>query len=210
MVQQRIFTLQHITTDWVWVMDADERVTPELASEIQARLADPGGNVAFWVPRKNLILGRWVRHSGWYPDYQLRLWRRDRAVYDELHPAHEQMRVDGTIGKLNEPFIHFNYERLGQLFQKQAFYAGQEAEILHQRGIRARPQNFVLQPTREFFRRYVRLRGFRDGWLGLLLSAVMAWFEFVRFWKLARLSGIEWSFGRARPQDLAARGHAGN
>lgn len=197
MVEQRIVTLSHLDTDWVLVVDADERVTPALAAEIRRTVgAAPDDVAGYWIPRRNLMVGREVRHAGWYPDYQFRLWRRTRAQYDPLQPAHEQMHVDGERGTLAEPMLHYNYDRLGQLFQKQAFYAGQEARVMARQGIRARPQNFLLQPLREFWRRAVTLRGWRDGWFGLFLSGVMAWSQLVLYRDLARLNGIEWRPGR--------------
>ncbi len=197
MVEQRLVALEHLRTDWVLVVDADERIPPALAAEIRAAVAGSPDDVAgYWIPRRNLMVGREVRHAGWFPDYQFRLWRRHRARYDPLQPAHEQMLVDGERRTLSVPMLHYNYDRYGQLFAKQAFYAGQEARVMARQGIRARPQNFLLQPLREFWRRAVTLQGWRDGWFGLFLAAVMGWSQFVLYRELARLNGIEWRPGR--------------
>lgn len=200
---QRTLTLDRLHTDWVWVMDADERMTPELRSEIERTVANPDGKVAFWVPRKNLVLGKWIRHAGWYPDYQLRLWKRGKVQYDQSFQSHERMRIDGDEGQLEQPYIHHNYERIGQLFSKQRFYAELEARTLRDFGLRARPQNFLLQPLREFKRRYFDLQGYKDGGRGLVLCVVMAWFNVQVYFRLARLAGIDWTFGRRSPRSAS-------
>jgi glycosyltransferase involved in cell wall biosynthesis len=185
--EQRNAALERARGEWVLFVDADEVVTPELAAEVRAAIAAPGETVGFWIPRRNLICGRWVRHAGWYPDEQLRLLRRGRARYDEQRPVHEIVLLDGPAGHLAAPFIHYNYADLAQFRRKQARYAELEALALRSRGVRPRPQNFVLQPLREFRRRYVTLRGYRDGLLGLQLAALLAWSTFRTYWELRRL-----------------------
>ena len=174
--------------DWVFFLDADEIATPELATEIREVLsAESIAHVGYWIPRKNLILGKWIQHTGWYPDHQLRLLRRDCVRYDEQFSPHEVASLQGSSGYLTNHIIHHNYETLGQLVYKQNRYSSQEALFLHQRGTRAKPQNFILQPLREFNRRYFVLQGYRDGMPGLLLSLFMAFYNFVMYVKLARL-----------------------
>lgn len=184
---QRNAALDLADGDWVLFVDADEVVTPGLAAEVRAIVGNPGGAVGFWIPRRNYICGRWVRHAGWYPDEQLRLLRRGYARYDALRPVHEVVLLDGPAGHLREPFIHYNYADLAQFRRKQARYADLEALALHRRGIRPRPHNFLLQPLREFRRRYVTLAGYREGLLGLQLSALLAWATFRTYRRLAAL-----------------------
>jgi (heptosyl)LPS beta-1,4-glucosyltransferase len=202
---QRNAALQLTTCHWVFFVDADERVTPELAAEIRDRLLGIGEwgleaplpnpqyptpdaqPVGFWVPRKNIIFGRWIRHTGWYPDYQLRLIRRGRAHYDPAREVHELVVLDGPAGHLEHLLIHFNYDTLAQFRRKQQEYTGYDARILFKQGVRARPHHFVLQPLREFRRRYLTLQGYKDGAHGLLLSLLMAYYEWVKYLKLWRL-----------------------
>ncbi len=185
--RQRNAALDLARTEWTLFVDADERVTPALAAEVRAaaRSAPPGID-GFAVPRRNLILGRWVRHGGWYPDYQLRLLRVGRARYDEARPVHEVVRLAGAAGRLRQPLIHHNYTHPAQLLRKQAAYSRLEARRLRAEGVRPLPHRFVLQPLREFHRRYVALEGWRDGWRGLLLAAVLAAYTFDSFVRLAR------------------------
>jgi glycosyltransferase involved in cell wall biosynthesis len=187
---QRNFALTQTQEPWALFVDADERVPPELAAEIQERLATAerdGHPAGFWIPRENIILGRWVRHAGWAPDYQLRLFRRDRGRYDPARPVHELVLLDGPAGYLTNRLVHHNYASWGEFWSKQCRYARVEAQGLHARGVRAKPRNFILQPWREFRRRYWTLQGYREGALGLGLSLLLAGATFVTYWELARL-----------------------
>lgn len=183
--EQRNFALGLVTTPWVLFVDADERVPPELAAEI--RRATTAGYVGYWIPRRNLILGRWVRGGGWWPDYQLRLFRVGFGRYDPDRPVHEVVRVDGPVGRLENPLLHINYTTVGEVFAKQARYARLEALQLARQGVRPRPYRFFTFPAREFYRRFVRLGGYRDGWVGLLLAAAMAWQAVIVLRELGRV-----------------------
>lgn len=185
--RQRNRALDLVTSDWVLFVDADERVTPALAREVRSVVAAPGEMVGFWIPRRNVIAGAWVRHAGWWPDRQLRLLRRGRARYDEARPVHEVADLDGPAGTLREPFLHLNYECLAEFRAKQAHYAVLEARTLWERGVRARPRNLVFQPLREFRRRTVELGGIRQGALGVRLGAEMALATFRTYRELLRL-----------------------
>lgn len=172
--------------DWVFFVDADERATPELAEEIRQRIAECA-EVGWAVPRYNFIVGKQMRHGGFYPDYQMRLLRVGRARYDPARPVHEVVLLDGPSGKLTHHLIHYNYASWAQFHAKQRRYAAMEARILAERGIRPRPHNFVLQPLREFRRRYITLEGYRDGLHGLRLSLLLAfYYGFYPYWVLAR------------------------
>ena len=178
---QRTLTLDRLHTDWVWVMDADERMTPELRSEIERTVANPGRKVAFWVPRKNLVLGKWIRHAGWYPDYQTRLLRVGQAQYDRERTVHEVVKLYGAEGTLRNPIIHYNYRDLAHFNAKQENYANYEAQRLFAQGVRPRRHSFILQPLRQFHWRFVTLRGYHDRWHGLRLSLLMARYEYRKF-----------------------------
>ncbi len=191
--QQRDAALAAVDAEWVFFVDADERATPELAAEVRRVIAERP-EAGWWVPRRNIIVGKWVRHAGWYPDYQLRLLRRDRARYDPAREVHELVILDGDEGYLQNTLTHYNYDTWREFLARQDFYTDYEACILFEQGIRPKPQNYVLQPWREFRRRYLSLQGWRDGWYGLVLSLLMAWYNFVMYVRLRRL----WREGRAR------------
>ncbi len=186
--RQRQRALDLVSTPWVLFVDADERVPPELAEEVRAVIsqADPwpattspsGPSPAgYWIPRRNIFWGRAMRGGGWWPDHQLRLLRVDRARFDPEQAVHEVARVDGPTGRLTQPLSHLNYADLAEFRTKQAAYARFEAERRRTTGQVVRPHNLVLQPWREFRRRYVALEGWRDGLNGLVVCALMAWYE---------------------------------
>jgi (heptosyl)LPS beta-1,4-glucosyltransferase len=186
---QRNAALGMASRDWVLFVDADERVTEELAEEITVVVEDDAFD-GWWVPRKNYIFGKWIRHAGWYPDHQLRLLRRARARYDERREVHELVALDGEAGYLQQHFIHYNYGTVQEFLEKQNRYVDYEVRMLLEEGQRARPRNLVLQPLRQFRWRYFTLRGYRDGWRGLLLSSLMAYYELVRYWRLWHLQRV--------------------
>ncbi len=183
---QRQAALDSLNAEWVLFVDADERVTPALRDEIQRVLANPQA-CGYWIPRRNMIVGKEMRGGGFYPDYQLRLMRREGAHYAAERAVHEIVQVNGPEEKLREPLVHYNYASWHQFHLKQESYARYEAEMLAARGIRPRPHNFVLQPLREFRRRFIVLNGYRDGWQGLRVATLLAWYYgFVPYWDLWR------------------------
>jgi glycosyltransferase involved in cell wall biosynthesis len=187
---QRNFALDQVRTPWVFFVDADERVPLELADEIRSvvsRAAVDGEPSGFWVPRQNLILGHWLRHAGWHPDHQLRLFRVDRGRYDPDRPVHELVQLQGADARLTQHLVHHNYVSWRQFWSKQRRYARDEAAQRFAAGERAKPRNFVLQPLREFRRRYWTLGGWRAGSIGLQLSAVLAAANLAMYLELHRL-----------------------
>jgi (heptosyl)LPS beta-1,4-glucosyltransferase len=184
--QQRNAALAAAQSEWVFFMDADERCPQALGEEIRAVVTAPRHDV-YAVPRHNYLFGRLTLGAGWYPDYQARLFRVGRAGFDPHREVHEVARYEGEMGRLRTELIHYNYETLAQFHAKQRKYAQFEAGILFKQGIRPRPHNFVLQPLREFRRRFLTLRGYRDGWHGLRLSALMAYYTLDTYRRLARL-----------------------
>ncbi|MGH2457375.1 MAG: glycosyltransferase family 2 protein [Chloroflexota bacterium] len=186
---QRNAALDLVKTDWVLFVDADERVTPALAEEIRAVIARAADDapVGYWIPRRNFMWGGWIRHGGWSPDDQLRLLKVACARYDEERDVHELVNLAGESSRLREALLHYNYEDVQQFITKQRSYSTLEAERLSRAGKAARPQNFALQPIREFRRRYVELEGYRDGLRGLTLATLTAWSIAVTYAKLARM-----------------------
>lgn len=184
---QRDAALSLAACDWVLFVDADERVTPVLQAEVLARIADPGSCRGYWIPRDNYLMGRAVRNAGWFPDYQLRLIERGAAHFDPARVVHEVPIVDGRVGHLASPLVHFNYRTLREFIHKQERYCRLDARRWLITYGRPRGRAVVGQPIREFWRRFVSLRGYREGPLGLLLSVLLAWYTGKAVW-LARHS----------------------
>lgn len=177
---QRQAALDCLDTDWILFLDADERMTDTLGQELHALLGAADAThstlAGVWLPRRNFIAGKEVRGGGFYPDYQLRLLKRMNAQYVPEREVHEIVRVAGDESFATQPLLHFNYRDWPQFHRKQPAYARYEARILAARGIRPRPHNFILQPLREFRRRFYTLRGYQDGLHGLHLALWLAWY----------------------------------
>lgn len=172
---QRNAALAEVTTRWAFFLDADERVTPQLAEEIQGAIKQHE-IAGWWIPRRNRIVGKWIRGGGWYPDHQLRLMQPDKARYDPSRDVHEVVLLDGPAGYLRSPLEHYNYDTWGEFIAKQRRYAQLEARMLARQGVRPHWYTPMTMPVREFWRRYVTLRGYQDGLHGLLLALLMGWY----------------------------------
>jgi Glycosyl transferase family 2 len=182
---QRDAALRMAQGEWVLFVDADERVSPALRDEVLSTIAEPRSARGFWIPRLNLLMGRVVRHAGWSPDYQLRLLERAAAHYDPARPVHELALVDGPVGQLREPLVHYNYTSLAEFIRKQQRYSSLEADRWLAMYGRPRLRAVIGQPLREFLRRYAVLEGYREGPLGLVLCALLAYYAGKAVW-LAR------------------------
>ncbi len=197
---QRNAALALAREPWVLFVDADERVSPELAREIRVALATVDDSVAgFWIPTQNWMWGKWIRGGGWWPDEHLRLLRVGRAHYRPEIAVHEVVELNGTARRLSAPLIHLNYDSRREFVQKQLRYARLAARALSAQGRRPRRRTFFGQPLREFWRRLVALRGYRDGLDGLFLAGVMAVATLVTWVLVAR----EWRLRAARQRRSA-------
>jgi len=188
---QRNAALDAAQGDWIFFIDADERATDEVGKEITGEISrihnTMGNSVLFWIPRRNYIFGKWIRHSGWSPDYQPRVLKKGKAYFDPARPVHELVIADGGELYLQAPLIHFNYETLAQFRAKQEKYTHFEAQRMFEQGIRPRLRSYISMPAREFSRRFISLQGYRDGLYGLELSTLMAYYAFWRQVWLAQL-----------------------
>lgn len=180
--QQRNAALDAVLADWIFFVDADERGTAALAEEVR-HVIEKRPEAGWYVPRHNYIFGNLTLGAGWFPDYQLRLFRQGKVRY--RRPVHEVADVVGGIGYLQNVLVHHNYRDVAQFHRKQRAYSSYDATILKGEGVRPKPQNFVLQPLRQFWWRFFTLKGYRDGWHGLRLSLYMAYYEWVKYRKLA-------------------------
>lgn len=177
--QQRNVALERVTADWILFVDADERATPELASEIGTILSDCT-ETGWWIPRYNYILGHRMRATGWYPDYQMRLLHRAHARYDPQRGVHELVMLQGKAGYLKSHLVHYNYDTLRQFWNKQRRYLDYDISVLVNSGEHPQSHAPYTQAIRHFWWRFFRLQGWRDTVWGLGLSLVMSYYEFLR------------------------------
>jgi glycosyltransferase involved in cell wall biosynthesis len=164
--------------DWILNLDADERVTPELRSAILA--ADRNGMAGFRMARENYFGRRWIRHCGWYPDYNTRLYDRSRCRFSE-RPVHETLECDGTVGTLQGNLRHFTYSGIGDYLQRMQRYSGLAAEEMVGKGRRPGILTLLVKPPATFCRMYLLKRGFLEGETGLVLSLLYAIYTFCKY-----------------------------
>jgi glycosyltransferase involved in cell wall biosynthesis len=195
-IAQKNFAAAQARHDWIFSLDADERVTPELAGEIKAVLAAPSGAAGYRAPRVTFHLGRWMRSTDWYPDYQLRLYDRRRARWTGRH-VHESVKADGPVQDLRGELQHFAYRDLAHHFQTMDRYTTLAARQMFEDGRRAGFLDLMVHPPAAFFRNYILRGGFKDGVPGLIVSAMNARYVGLKFAKLWELCSPSTSTPRA-------------
>jgi len=192
--EQKNVALDLCTMDWILLLDADEPLTPELQKEIQTLLAGEPRYTAYWIPRLNLIMGRWMRHGGFYPDRKLRLFKRGAAKLSEGVGPHSTPQHIGPKGTLKGDMLHYAYPNLVVYLEHMNRYSSEIAQLLAARGKTSRSLpaflwNCVLNPWATFVYNYFIRLGFLDGREGLLLhlnhSVYIHW-KFIKAWWLGR------------------------
>jgi glycosyltransferase involved in cell wall biosynthesis len=189
-VAQKNYAASIARHDWILSLDADERVTPELAGEIRTTLASTAGELGYRIPRVTWHLGRWIRTTDWYPDYQLRLYDRRAAEWTGCY-VHETMAVRGPVGRLRGELQHFAYRDIADHLETIDRYTTYAARQMHENGRRAGLPDLAIHPPLAFLRNYLLKGGIRDGAPGLVISAMNAYYVFLKLaklWELARPS----------------------
>jgi len=183
-VVQKEFAIRAAANDWVLCVDADERVTPQLRTEILALRAGGFPEHAGWsFPRKTFYLGRFIEHGLWYPDRQLRLFDRRRGKWGGQDP-HDKVLLDGSLGRLRGDLLHYSYRNLDDHLRTIDRYTTIMAAGLFRRGRRASVLDLVTHPAARFVRSYFLKLGFLDGWRGLLVAYLAAHYARLKYAKL--------------------------
>jgi glycosyltransferase involved in cell wall biosynthesis len=183
--RQRNWALPFLRHPWCLVLDADERVTSALASEIVRCIVADGPADGYTLRRRSFFLGTPIRHAGWGRDRVLRLFRRERARYDDAL-VHESLELSGREDELEAPLLHFTYRTLDDYLAKLASYTARGAADLGRRGERPTLATLLLRPPARFLRMYVLQGGFLDGMAGLvlcLLTAYSVWLKYAQAWE---------------------------
>jgi glycosyltransferase involved in cell wall biosynthesis len=192
---QKNFAATLASNDWILSLDADERVTPELASEIGRLLHDGPTACGYRIPRVTWYLGRWIRSTDWYPDYQLRLYDRRTGRWNGRR-VHESVETDRPPGLLRHELQHYAYRDISDHLATIDKYTTLAAEQWFAEGRRTGALGMLLHPRFAFLRNYLLRRGFRDGAAGLLVSRMNAYYVFL---KLAKLWQLQSATSRPKP-----------
>jgi len=169
--------------DWVLWLDADERVMPELAIELEQVIATDPKQSAFTVARRAYFLGKWIKHSGWYPGRVARLFRKDRASFNDA-AVHEGLMVNGEIGALQNDLLHYTDPNIFHYFTKFNRYTTLAADELEKKGKNFNITDILIRPWWLFVKMYFLRLGFLDGMQGLLLALFSSAYVFTKYAKL--------------------------
>lgn len=192
---QKNFAAAQATNDWIFSLDADERVSEELALEIE-QLKGGGGDpqaAGFEMPRLTFYLGRWIKHSGWYPDHKLRLHNRNRARWRGEF-VHESLEADGKVERLSGNILHYTVRDASEHHLRMDRYTTLAAQQAFAQGRRASVGSILLSPIAVFLRSYFFKLGFLDGIQGLAIARFAAHYEFLKnlkLWEMRRTMNEE-------------------
>ncbi len=179
--------IEKSTGNWIFTLDADEMITPELAKEIR-QAVNNRAHIAYYISRKNYFLGKWIRGCDWYPDYSIRLFKKGIARWPS--GIHDVIRIKEKkkVGYLKNPMIHDSYQSLNQYFEKFNRNTSRLAQEEYDKGIRISKKNFftyfMLEPLFWFFRKYFLWKGYKDGFRGFFISLSSALVIFTTYAKL--------------------------
>ena len=185
-VDQKNHALSLTTHDWVLSIDADEAVTDELKAEIVELLKRDDLKAGYKMPRKCFYLGKWIIHSGWYPDYNIRFVDKTRAKWGGTDP-HDKLMLEGETGTLKGDLLHYPYNDLAHHFTTINKYTSIAADRLFKKGKKAGIADITIRPFLIFFKKFILKLGFLDGLQGFVISASTMWYTFCKYLKLYSL-----------------------
>lgn len=189
-VEQKNFALEEAAGDWILSLDADEAVTRELRRELREWLAAvPEGVAGAELNRVTWHLGRWIRHGDFFPDWQLRLFRRGAGRWSGVNP-HGRVRVEGRVVRMAGELEHRSYRDLADQMDRVQDFSTIQARANRARGRRGAVRDMLLRPPARFLRAYVLKQGFRDGVAGLVIAAVTAFHVFLKYAKQWELESV--------------------
>lgn len=186
---QKRFAAEQAKHDWILSLDADERLTPELAASIDAVLRAPAA-AAYLLPRRNRFMGRWLQHGEGYPDWCARLFDRRQAQWSE-DAVHEKLEVEGPQARLSGDLLHESEQGLMDYLHKQNQYTDIQAALLHATGKRFSLMKMLGSPLARFLKFYLIRRGFLDGVPGLVHIAIGCFNSFIKQAKLREIQRLE-------------------
>ena len=180
----RNFGLKKSSSEWILYVDADERVTGDLKKEVLKIIKQKGSTVAHAIPRRNIILGKEMKHGGWWPDYVIRFFKK-KALKSWQGELHEQPVYNGELGYLQSPFVHIKHDNIGDMVEKTNKWSETEAKLMFKAGHpRMNITRFLTAMFREFWLRVVKHRAFLDRPEGMTYAIYQVWSRFVSYAKL--------------------------
>ena len=196
-IGQSQFATDQTSNLWVLHVDADERISPALREEIAALDLTDSPCDAYEMPRRHFFMNQWINHSGWYPDYKIRLFRKDRCRWGGYAP-HDEVKVKGLKGKLRSDILHFIYQDIAHFAETKNSYSSLTAADHFKNGRKARIIDFTLRPIYAFLYRYFFRLGVADGIAGFTISVMEAHAVFMKYIKLYELKHNLKRFSRER------------
>jgi (heptosyl)LPS beta-1,4-glucosyltransferase len=193
----RNFAIGKATGSWILVLDADEEIPASLAKELKRISEGPQADF-YRLPRKNIIFGKWITHTGWWPDYNIRFFKKGTVVWKKLIHSVPETQGKGQSLPAKEQFaiIHHNYQSISQYLERMTRYTQIQAKFLIKDGYRFSWQDLIRRPTSEFLSRFFANEGYKDGIHGLALSLLQAFSELVvyaRVWEHNKFEDINFS-----------------
>ncbi len=184
---QKNTAIEKATLEWIFSIDADERVSVGLRDEIREVINNPNALDGYLMPRRAYFAGRWIRHGGWYPDYQLRLFRKGKGKFVE-RGVHERAEVKGNIGRLKGHIEHYTYKDISEFISRMDRYSTLAAMEYKSQGKRGSLLRIIFAPAATFIRMYILKLGFMDGYHGFLLAVLYSYYTFTKYAKLKELN----------------------
>lgn len=182
-VRQKQYAVDIAAHDWILSLDADEEIGPPLAALIKAVKRDGPRHDAYTVRRKTHYLGKWIEHSGWYPDTRIRLFDRRRARWGGYDP-HDEVVCDGTVGALAGDLLHYSYRDMAHHLRTINNYTSIMADRFYEKGKRASIADLLFRPPYAFVKKYFFQLGLLDGAHGLIVCLLSAYYVFCKYAKL--------------------------
>ncbi len=190
-VDQKNFAVENAQHDWIFSLDADERVSPDLRVEIQELASRGFSKTGYKIPRVAFFMGRWIRHGDWYPDHQLRLFNRRHGKWGGGR-VHESVKLQEAPGFLKGEIYHYTYRSLSDYLRRLEIYSNLAAFDYQQKGKSAAFSFLLISPLATFIKAYLLKRGFMDGTPGFavaVMGAVSVFFKYAKLYELQRKSG---------------------
>jgi glycosyltransferase involved in cell wall biosynthesis len=179
---QKNSAIEKATGNWILSLDADERVTNDLKLEIESVVNSSSPMDGHYIPRKNFFCGQWIRHGGWYPDYNLRLFRKGTGCFQE-RAVHEKIILNGRLGYLKNPLEHYTYRSIKDYIERLERYSRLSAAEISDRSRWSRWHTLTLRPLFTFLNMYLFRRGILDGSAGLFLAVSYAYYTFLKYYR---------------------------